>query len=98
MMQEHQVIDHSIWKELTESIKGVNYKNATQIFENISITYNIEIKNIIKDYLNYIIRNKPEYINPQFLKFSEFIMHLEESNIDYIKIYTVISLHEIFNL
>ena len=98
MMQEHKVIDHSIWIQLTDSIKSVKYNSAINMLENISANYNIEIKNIIKDYLNYIIRNKPEYINKKFLKFSEFIMHLEESNIDYIKIYTVISLHELFVL
>lgn len=98
MMQEHKVIDHSIWTQFTELIKSVTYNNAINMLENISATYNIEIKNIIKDYLNYIIRNKPEYINKKFLKFSEFIMHLEDSNIDYIKIYTVISLHELFIL
>ena len=81
-----------------DTIKNDTIKNDTIItmFEYISTNYNIEIKNIIKDYLNYIIRNHPNYITSKFLKFTEFIMHLEESNIEYIKKYVVISLSELF--
>jgi len=81
-----------------DTIKNDTIKNDAIItmFEYISTNYNIEIKNIIKDYLNYIIRNHPNYITSKFLKFTEFIMHLEESNIEYIKKYVVISLSELF--
>ena len=101
MMSEHKVIDHSVWNDLTEIIKNPtspsNNNNVITMIDNISTNYNIEIKNIIKDYLNYIIRNHSNYITSKFLKFTEFIMHLEEYNIDYIKKYIVISLHELFN-
>jgi DNA polymerase III delta prime subunit len=104
MMNEQKVIDHSVWENLTELIKNLNNKNNKNnnnnniitMIEYISTNYNIEIKNIIKDYLNYIIRNHSNYVTSKFLKFAEFIMHLEESNIDYIKKYMVISLNELF--
>jgi DNA polymerase III delta prime subunit len=107
MMNDHKVIDHSVWQALTELIKlspnincskNKNKNNdAIKMIETISSNYNIEIKNIIKDYLNYIIRNHSDYVTNEFLKFAEFIMHLEESNIDYIKKYLVITLHGLLN-
>ena len=112
MMNDQKVIDHSVWSALTELIKrspfsngsngsssnskNKNKNNAITMIETISSDYNIEIKNIIKDYLNYIVRNHQEYITPEFLTFAEFIMHLEDSNIDYIKKYLVITLHTAF--
>jgi len=70
---------------------------AIIMIETISSDYNIEIKNIIKDYLNYIVRHQSKYVTAEFLKFAEFIMHLEESNMDYIKKHLVISLHNLLS-
>jgi hypothetical protein len=47
---------------------------------NISVMYNIDKKNIIKNFFNYIIRNKPTIVNSKFLSFVENIMHVEEYN------------------
>jgi hypothetical protein len=37
-------------------------------------------KNIIKDFLNYIIRNHPKYLNKNFLNFVENLMHSQIQN------------------
>ena len=97
MLNNHKVINLCIWQKLTEQIKGDDYNKAIHMIDTISEEYNIEIKNIIKDYLNYIIRNKPEFVTNKFLNFSEFVMHLEDSVNEYIKKYTVITLHTIYN-
>jgi DNA polymerase III delta prime subunit len=92
------VINNDIWHQLTLLIKAnVNYKETIKRFHTISSDYNIEIKNIIKDYLNFIIHNRHDYLSHNFLKFSEFIMHLNDPPIDYIVPYTVLSLHKLFN-
>ena len=44
-----------------------------QFIQEISIKYNIDKKNIIKDFLNYIIYNYPNYINSDFLNFVDII-------------------------
>ena len=95
MMKEQLVIDNTVWDTLTATIKK-SINNSITMLKTISSTYNIEIKNLIKDYLNFIIRTHPEFINPKFLKFVEFIMHLKDSNIEYITKYTILSLHELF--
>jgi DNA polymerase III delta prime subunit len=75
------IIDDNIWETITNMIvnkKGVS--NIETLIHNISINYNIDKKNIIKDYLNYIIRNKPDTICPEFLNFVENVMHSQECN------------------
>jgi hypothetical protein len=48
-----------------------------------SSTYNIDIKNIIKDYFNYIIRYKSKYLSIKFLDLIETIIHNPDSNIEH---------------
>jgi DNA polymerase III delta prime subunit len=98
IIHHKDVVDDDIWNELTLLIKDkVHYKDSIQHFHKISSDYNIEIKNIIKDFLNYIIHYKAEYINSNFLKFTEFIMHLNEPSADYVIRYTVLKLHKLLN-
>jgi replication factor C subunit 3/5 len=49
----------------------------------ISIQYNMDKKNIIKNFFNYIIRKKKPTITPDFLTMVEVIMHSNDSNIEY---------------
>jgi replication factor C subunit 3/5 len=75
------IIDDNVWKSLTSKILEKNsLDNLISIIHSISIKYNIDKKNIIKDYLNYIIRNKSIIITSEFLGFVENLMHSQESN------------------
>jgi len=57
-----------------------------QYINEISISYNIDKKKIIKDYLNYIIRNEMIVINVSFLSFVENVMHNQDcKNSHYVK-------------
>tara|TARA_Y100000389_G_scaffold20757_1_gene17855 strand:+ start:847 stop:1785 length:939 start_codon:yes stop_codon:yes gene_type:complete len=96
MIHNKKVIDNNVWENLTISIKNNNINKNVTYLELISKEYNIEIKNIIKSYLNYIIRNDTNKITKQYLNFVEFIMHLHEPNIEYLKIYSITSLKELF--
>lgn len=97
IIEEHKVIDNSTWDNLTKLFKLDNYRyELNEAFEEISKEYNIEIKNIIKDYLNYIIRYKTEFVSSEFFKFTEFIIHLEEPVSEYIKNYTIERLRILF--
>jgi len=97
IIHHKDVVDDDIWYRLTLLIKDKTlYKDSIKQFHKISSDYNIEIKNIIKDFLNYIIHYKPEYVNSEFLKFTEFIMHLNEPAADYVIRYTVLKLHKLF--
>ena len=66
-----------------------NAKEIIEYIHGISIQYNIDKKNIIKNYFNYIIRNKKQAINENFLLIVENIMHSTDSNIDHLLHYFV---------
>ena len=75
------IIDDNVWETITNMIlnkKGINHIEV--LIHNISINYNIDKKNIIKDYINYIIRNKPDTICLEFLNFVENVMHSQDCN------------------
>ena len=75
------IIDNNIWETFTNNlIKKTNLDLLVNNIHDISIKYNINKKNIIKDYLNYIIRNKPNIVNSNFLKFVENLLHSQEDN------------------
>ena len=92
---ELKIIEDDTWSSLTnEIIQNPNCKNK---IDEISKIYNIDIISIFRDYLNYIIKNKESYISEKFLNFVEYIMHLQHSNIEYLKQYVIEYLHKYFN-
>lgn len=96
LIGEQKVIDNIVWNDLFILFKSQTSKNdiLTKFYE-ISRKYNIEIKNIIKDFLNYIIRYETEYVDNKLLSFIEFIMHIQEPNISYMLNYTILKLREL---
>lgn len=54
-----------------------------------SIQYNIDKRNILKNYFHYILRNKPEYIDTRFLNNAECVIHCSaDADLDDILTYT----------
>ena len=75
------IIDNDVWENLfTKLTKREKLENICAYVHLISIKYNIDKKNIIKDFLNYIIRNKSKIINRDFLNFVENLMHSQNLN------------------
>jgi len=78
---EFNIIDNDIWETLIHKLyvreKLENVNNYIQLISN---QYNIDKKNIIKDFLNYIIRNHPKYLSNKFLNFVENLMHSQIQN------------------
>ena len=95
---DFNIIDDSIWKALFEMIKSKQtMKELTNFINKTSVKYNIDKKNIMKDFLNYIIRNKGgEIVSLEFLNFVENIMHFEDcKNSDYVN-YSLTRLSSLF--
>lgn len=95
MIRNKKVINNDIWENITKGLQDdASYKSTDERLEKISIEYNIDIKNIVKDYLNFLIRNNPKLVSSEtFLNFVETIVHLVEPNTEYIKKYTIEALH-----
>jgi DNA polymerase III delta prime subunit len=80
-IEKIKIIDNDVWIQLLNMlIKRENIEKIQLFVQNISINYNIDKKNIIKDFLNYIIRNHNEYLTAQFLNFVENLMHSQIQN------------------
>ena len=87
------VIDNDIWNELINKlIKRENTENIINFIHSISINYNIDKKNIIKDFLNYIIKNYSTYVNADFLNFVENLIHSQVQNNNVIVNYSITKL------
>ena len=96
---ELNVIDSSIWEELYSNISNSNIplQSLIDFIDNVSIKYNIDKKNIMKDFFNYIIRSKEVTNNPNFFNFVENCMHIEDCNTRYLTNYSLIKMRELFS-
>ena len=74
-----KVIDGNIWEELLKDIER-NGEKVNEKIHQISKIYNIDKKNMMKSFLNYIIRNQLIDINQGFLNMVENIMHNQPVN------------------
>ena len=98
-IHECQVITNEVWENilkllLTTTTTSAKIKNNVIIskLNEISLIYNIDRKNMIKNFLNYIIRNHTEYINCNFLNFVEHITHIQECKTEYLLQYFVLKI------
>ena len=66
------IIDNDIWESIIKKISDRDdIESICSYIYSISTKYNIDKKNIIKDFLNYIIRNNPKIVTSEFLNFVE---------------------------
>ena len=80
-----KVVVDQIWEQLSINLKNNN--NAADYINFIEENYDIDIRNIVKDYLNYVIRKNNGVISSDFLDFCEFTLHLQDPQMDYLKNY-----------
>ena len=90
---EFNIIDETVWNNLFNKIHTNEPLDNIILFVNqTSIKYNIDKKNIIKDFLNYIIRNKEFMVTSKYLNFIENIIHFEDCKNSYYVNYSLIRL------
>ena len=97
LIYNRKIIQTEVWEKITDDIKNKVLDENLQFISKLSNEYNIEKKNIIKNYLNYLIRNKKHIINSSFLSFVENIMHISDLNIDYMLPYSILKLNIFLN-
>jgi replication factor C subunit 3/5 len=75
------IIDNEVWDELYKKItQREKMEIISSYIYSISINYNIDKKNIIKDFLNYIIKTCTKNVNSKFLDFVENLIHSQNQN------------------
>ena len=85
------IIENAVWEELYSKMRNpqCGHEDILDFLKSTSQKYNIEKKNIIKDFLNYILRNKKEMVVPIFIEYIENIMHFQDCNLDIYVNYTI---------
>jgi len=87
------IINNNVLDELYCKFEnGEKINIIIKFIQKLSMNYNIDKKNIIKHYLNYIIRNKKEIVNSAFLAFVENIMHFQDCKNSHFINYSISSL------
>jgi len=75
------IIESKEWEIIIEKIQSKeSLQNICFYIHFISNKYNIDKKNIIKDFISYIVYNKRIKITNDFLNFIENIMHSQNNN------------------
>jgi DNA polymerase III delta prime subunit len=98
LINEQKIIKEDLWEKLILNIQKENLDYNINMLNMISIEYNIEKMNILKNFLNYIIRHKKQFICREFLLFVEHIMHISNCNQEYLLGYSIIKLQELLTI
>ena len=78
---DFNIIDNDVWENIiTKLSHNEDIESICSYIYSISTKYNVDKKNIIKDFLNYIIRNNPKIVTSEFLNFVENLMHSQNIN------------------
>jgi DNA polymerase III delta prime subunit len=84
-----KIVNEQVWEDFIKII--IKNKNLTQKkFDEIEAVYHIDNINIIKCIINHIIMTKPGCVKKNgFLDFCEFILHLTDTNDEYLRNYFI---------
>jgi replication factor C subunit 3/5 len=89
------IIEDSMWLSLYNKLQTNDILTALHYIDEISVKCNVIRKNIIKDFIDYIIRTYP--ITTEFLSFVECIMHFTDCNESYYLNYSLLRLASFIN-
>ena len=91
-LDNYKIIGKENWENLSLSLKNQNLTLNYSLISNLSKEYGIEKKNLIKEYLNYVINNEKKIVNSNFLQFVENLLHNNELKVDYFVKYAILQL------
>jgi replication factor C subunit 3/5 len=88
IVQQSNIINNELWKKMYDLFEEKYEEKETQkikikkFINHLSIQYNIDKKQIIKDYYNYLILNHVEQVTPETLNKMEIVIHNYDCNIN----------------
>jgi replication factor C subunit 3/5 len=86
------IIENKIWEDILNKLKNKDkIQDICNYIHFISKNYNIDKKNILKDFINYIIRNNCIHLTSDFLDFIENLMLSQNYNNNNILIFYFLS-------
>jgi len=84
---EANIINDEIWENISSILTKNETHTMVDYLHTLSIQYNIDKKNIIKLYFNYLIRNRSHILTSELLEIIEIIIHSNDSNIENVILY-----------
>ena len=94
-LNKMNVMNEKVWDDMINKMKTKNLKQTTQYIQQISLKYNMDKKNIIKKFLNYLMIHKK--VTSEFLSFIENLLHVQNCNHYYYVNYAVVKLSYFFS-
>ena len=83
----NSIISTATWETLHALFIRNDYAKTLTFIQDTSVKYNIDKKALIKKYFNYVIRNHPKYVTPQFLDTVEVVLHTTDMGITNVLMY-----------
>jgi len=83
-----KILGSDVWECIVKQLVE-NKKLSNKKFNEIEKEYRMDTRSIIKNLINYIVSDKPQYMLPGFLTFCEGILHLQDANEEYVKNYFI---------
>jgi replication factor C subunit 3/5 len=83
----NSIISTVTWETLHTLFIRNDFTKTLTFIQDTSVKYNIDKKALIKKYFNYVIRNHPKYVTPQFLDTVEVVLHTTDMGITNVLLY-----------
>ena len=74
-------MNNGVWEKMLELLSAKDEKDVKQYIFQTSIQYNIDKKQMIRDFYNYVIVNRPELCTADFLDNVEVVIHNTECSV-----------------
>jgi len=87
IMSQGNIIDNQVWKRLFDMFSTDD--DPKTFIHLLSINYNVDKKQIIKDYYNYLILNHPDIVSSEVLERMEVVIHNYDCKMDVLMNYFV---------
>ena len=95
ILSDYKIINYEIWDKLTHTIGTETLHNILLSVNDISNTYGIEKKSLMKEYFNYMIYDTGIFINKTVLNSLENLIHNNELSTEYYVNYAVLMIGSI---
>ena len=95
ILSDYKIINYEIWDNLTHIIGTKSLHEIQNYINNISNTYGIEKKSLLKEYFNYMIYDTGIFINKKVLNSLENLIHNTDLSTEYYTNYAVLMIGSI---
>lgn len=93
-----KLLSNTEWAKLLSTIKKRDVNYIKKFISDLSFFYNIKKKNIIIDFLNYIIKHTNLiYKNKEWFEFIKYIIHYIDVDTKYVVNYSILKLKKLLN-